>query len=113
MFDRVAIIGDADLVFPLRVMGIKVYSPKDALEAKRILIGLEKEHIALCFIHESLIEPTSEERERLMKKFCPVLVGFSDYRKITDYLADMLRDMAITATGSDSLVRRRGRDEQS
>jgi hypothetical protein len=40
-----------------------------------------------------------------------VVVGYSDYRKITDYLGRMMREMAVKATGSDSLVKRRKKDE--
>jgi vacuolar-type H+-ATPase subunit F/Vma7 len=108
MFDRVAVIGDLDLIFPLRGLGFMVFSPQTVEEARQILRSLEKERIALCFLHERWLEPLAEEREVLGKKFCPVVVGFSDYRQITDHMGEMLRGMAIKATGSDSLVKRRG-----
>ena len=112
MFDRMAFIGDADLVFPLRTLGIKTYSPKTIEEAGQILQTLEKEKIALCFLHEKFLEPLKEKRAILEKKFCPVVVGFSDYREINDHLGEMMRDLAIKATGSDSLVKQqRGQDE--
>jgi hypothetical protein len=38
-----------------------------------------------------------------------VIVGFSDYRKISDHLEVRLREMAVRATGSDSLVKRKGK----
>jgi len=41
-----------------------------------------------------------------------VVVGFSDYRKVTDQLERMMREVAIKATGSDSLVKRREEDER-
>jgi vacuolar-type H+-ATPase subunit F/Vma7 len=111
MLDRVAVIGDRDLVFPLKVMGIKVYSPKDVDEARRILATLEEDGIALCLMHESYFAPLSSEREALRQKLIPVLAGFSDYRKVTDELGKMMREMAIKATGSDSLVKGRENDE--
>ncbi|MGD2295712.1 MAG: V-type ATP synthase subunit F [Candidatus Aminicenantes bacterium] len=111
MFDRVAVIGDSDLVFPLKALGFRVFSPEAAEEARSILRSLKDEHIALCFLHERFLEPLTEERETLGKTFCPVVIGFSDYRQITDRMGEMMRDMAIKATGSDSLVARRGKDE--
>jgi vacuolar-type H+-ATPase subunit F/Vma7 len=111
MFDertKVAVIGIKDVVFALRVLGIETYSPRDLDEARDILKSLEQENIALCFLHQSFLEPLQEEREALGKKFVPVVVGFSDYRKITDHLENMMREMAIKATGSDALVKRRG-----
>lgn len=111
MFDKVAVVGDADIVFPLRALGVKVFSPKSLEEAREILEALEEENFALCFLHENLFEPLRKEREALMKKYCPVVVGFSDHRKITDHLEKMMRELAIKATGSDSFVKRRGEDE--
>lgn len=107
MFEKVAVLGEADIVFALRVMGVKVFSPQTLEEARKVMETLEKENFALIFLHESLFELLEEEREALRKKFCPVVVGFSDHRKVTDYLENMMRDMAIKATGSDYLVKRR------
>ncbi len=107
-FEKIAVIGEGDMIYAFRALGIETYAPRDMYEAKRILESLEKEKIALCFLHQSFLVPLSEEREALEKKFVPVVIGFSDYRKITDYLENMMRDMAIKATGSDSLVKRRG-----
>jgi vacuolar-type H+-ATPase subunit F/Vma7 len=108
MFDKVAVIGDAELVFPLRALGIQVFSPTDVEEARQALLSLEEREIALCFLHERYFEPLIKERQRLEKKFCPVVAGFSDYRMVTDYLEKMISEMAIKATGSDALVK--GRD---
>lgn len=106
MFDKIAVIGDADVIFALRAMGVKVFSPRSVEEAKKVMESLEEENIALCFLHERFFEPLRGEREALREKYCPVVVGFSDYRKVTDHLEKMMRDMAIKATGSDSLVKR-------
>ena len=112
MFDKVAVVAEADIIFALRALGIKIFSPKNLEEAKKIMESLAKENFALCFLHESFLEPLREEREVLRGKFCPVVVGFSDYRKVTDQLGRMMRDVAIKATGSDSLVKRREEDER-
>lgn len=111
MFDKMAIVGDADIIFPLKTLGLKVYSPKNADDTRKILASLEKENVALCFLHESLLVPLEKEREDLRKKICPVVMGFSDFRVVTDYLGQIMRNMAVKATGSDSLVKRRGKDE--
>jgi vacuolar-type H+-ATPase subunit F/Vma7 len=106
--EQVAVIGDQDLVYPLRTLGIRIFAPRNLEEARKILEELEQEDIALCFLHQSYFEPLREEREALGKKFTPVVVGFSDYRKVTDHLDKMMRDLAVKATGSASLVKRRG-----
>jgi len=111
MYEKVAIIGEADIVFPLRALGIKVFSPKNVEEAKEMIREIGEKKFALCFVQESLFEPLREEREALRDKFCPVVVGFSDYRKITDHLARAMKELAIKATGSDSVVKKRGEDE--
>lgn len=111
MFEKLAIIGDAELVYAFRTLGIKVFSPQNLEEAREFLRGLEKEKVALCFLQEDLFEALEMEREEISQKFYPVVVGYSDYRKITDYIERMMKDIAIKATGSDSLVKRRKEDE--
>ena len=103
-----AVIGEKDVIYAFRALGIKAYSPRDLDEARTILKSLEQENIALCFLHQSLLDPLQEERDVLGKKFMPVVVGFSDYRKITDHLENMMKEMAVKATGSDALVKKRG-----
>jgi len=41
MFDKVAVVGEADIIFPLRALGMKVFSPKSLGEAKQVLETLE------------------------------------------------------------------------
>lgn len=111
MFDKVAVVGVSDLVFAFRALGIKVFSPKNLEETKDIMKTLEEENFALYFLHESFFEPLREEIEVSKEKFCPVVVGFSDYREVQDRIGEMLRDMAIKATGSDAWVKKREKDE--
>jgi vacuolar-type H+-ATPase subunit F/Vma7 len=105
---KVAIIGEKDMVFAFRALGFKTYSPRHLDEAREVLDNLERDDIVLCFLHQRYFEPLQEEREAVGKKFVPVVVGFSDYRKITDHLEKMMKEMAVKATGSDALVERRG-----
>lgn len=108
MFEKIAIVGDSDLVFAFRALGVKVFSPKTAEDAKNVTASLERENFGLCLLHESFLEPVEEERKALEKKFCPVIVGFSDYRAVTDTIEKIMRGMAVKATGSDFLVKRKG-----
>jgi vacuolar-type H+-ATPase subunit F/Vma7 len=105
---KVAIVGDAGLLFGFRALGIKVFSPAGLDEARAVLALLEKENYGLCLLHESFFGPLKEEREALGRKFSPVVVGFSDTRTASDHLEVMLREMAVRATGSDALVKRKG-----
>jgi len=104
---KVAIIGDAGLCFDFRALGIQVLSPAGVEEARAVLNTLAREGYALCFLDERFVAPLAEERQALAKKDFPVIVGFSDYRKVSDHLETMLREMAVRATGSDSLVKRK------
>jgi len=106
---KVAIVGEAGLLFGFRALGLKVFSPESVDEAREVMAVLEKEGYGLCFLHENYYGPLKEEREAIGKKFCPIIVGFSDYRKISDHLEVRLKEMAVRATGSDSLVKRKGK----
>lgn len=110
-FDRVAVIGAADLIFGLRAMGIRTFSPRSPDEAKKILAGLAKDDYALCLVHQDWLDALKEEREEIGRRFCPVVLGYSDYRALTDLIEKMVREMAIKATGSDSLVRGKENNE--
>lgn len=110
-FERVAIIGAADLVFGLRALGVRTFSPRSADEARKILAGIVKEDYALCLVHQDWLDVLKEEREEIGKKFCPVVLGFSDHRALSDLIEKMVREMAVKATGSDSLVRGKGNNE--
>jgi vacuolar-type H+-ATPase subunit F/Vma7 len=105
---KVAIVGDAGLLFGFRALGIKVFSPAGLDEARAVLALLEKERYGLCLLHERFFAPLKEELEALGRKFSPVVVGFSDYRTASDHLEVMLKEMAVRATGSDALVKRKG-----
>ena len=105
---KMAIVGDAGLLFGFRALGIEVFSPATLDEAREVLARLEAESFGLCLLHERFFGPLKEERDKLGRKFCPVVVGFSDYRTASDHLEVMLKEMAIRATGSDALVKRKG-----
>ena len=113
MFDphKAAIIGDADQVFGFRAMGFKVYSPLGNDEARRILEGLEQEGVALVLVHQKYLEGLEDLKKKTGKKFFPVVIGFSDHRDALDRQEAQIREMAVKATGSDSLVKGRGQDE--
>ncbi|MFP4082238.1 MAG: V-type ATP synthase subunit F [Candidatus Aminicenantes bacterium] len=108
MFEKVAVVGHSDFIFAFKALGIRVFSPKNTQEAREVMAMLDKQNYALVFLHESLFRSLEKERKILSQKFCPVVVGFSDYRRVTDYLERMMKETAIKATGSDSLVRRKG-----
>lgn len=110
-FERVAIIGAADLVFGLRALGIRTFSPRNAEEARKFLAAIAKEDYALCLVHQDWLEALKEERKVIGRRFCPAVLGFSDHRDVSDLVGQMVREMAVMATGSDSLVRGKGNNE--
>ena len=110
-FDRMAIVGDADLVFGFRALGIRTFSPRNADEARSVLSGIAQGDWALCLVHQKWLDVWRDQKEEMGKRLFPVVVGFSDHRDLTDRIGKMVRDMAVAATGTDSLVRRKGDNE--
>jgi len=106
-----AIVGDADLVFGFRALGIRTFSPRNSAEARSILSGIARGDCALCLIHQRWLDVWREQKEEIGKGLYPVVVAFSDYRDLADRVGSMVRDMAVAATGTDSLVRRKGDNE--
>lgn len=108
---RMAVIGDADLIFGFRALGLRTFSPRSAEEAKAALAEILKEDTALCLVHQDWLGAIKEEREGISRRFCPVILGFSDHRALTDLVEREMREMAVKATGSDSFVRGKGHHE--
>lgn len=111
--DKIAVVGDADLVFAFRALGFHVFSPLDAEAARRVAAELRKEGFALCFVHQKWLEMFKPAKKESGRTAEPVVVGYSDFRSLTDEVDKKLREMAVKATGSDSLVKRKGKDESS
>lgn len=107
-FSRVALVGDADCVYGFRVLGVRTFSPGDAGEARKIAAEILKGGFALCLVDQRWLAVFKEEEVEADRKLCPVIVGFSDYRSLTDELEKRVRAMAVKATGSDSIVKRKG-----
>jgi V/A-type H+-transporting ATPase subunit F len=107
MFDKVAIVGDDELVYAFRALGIEVFSPQTAREARDIMEKLRQENFAVCFLHESLFDALKQERDALRESFCPVIVGFSGYQQVMGHLEKAMKTIVIKSTGSDSLLKER------
>jgi vacuolar-type H+-ATPase subunit F/Vma7 len=110
-FSRVAVVGEADLVFGFRALGMRVFSPASAEEAARLASKIVEGGFALCLVDGRWLAAFKEEEAAAGRKICPVIVGFSDYRSLSDEVEKRVREMAVKATGSDSLVKRKGSHE--
>ena len=75
MFDlraKVAVIGEKDMVFAFKALGFKTYSPRDLDEARDILNSLERDNVALCFLHQSYfktLQEAGQDGDRLLIVF--------------------------------------------
>jgi len=110
-FSRIAVIGEADLVFGFRALGIRTFSPAGADDAEKIASMIIRGDFALCLVDDRWLAEFKEEEASAGRKFCPVIVGFSDYRSLSDEVEKRVREMAVKATGSDALVKRKGSHE--
>jgi vacuolar-type H+-ATPase subunit F/Vma7 len=110
-FSRIAVVGEADLVFGFRALGIQTFSPasgEDAGKTGSVIFGGD---FALCLVDQRWLAAFKEEEAAAGGKFCPVIVGFSDYRSLSDEVEKRVREMAVKATGSDSMIKRKGSHE--
>ena len=107
-FSRIAVVGDADCVFGFRVLGVSTFSPADVEEAKKTAAQVLRGDFALCLVDQRWLAVFKEEEAEAGRRLCPVIVGFSDYRSLTDELEKRVRAMAVKATGSDSNIKRKG-----
>jgi len=108
---RIAVVGEADLVFGFRALGIRTFSPLSAEDAGKTASMIVRGDFALCLVDQRWLGAFKEEEAAAGRRFCPVIVGISDYRSLTDEVEKRVREMAVKATGSDSLVRRKANHE--
>ncbi len=106
---KVAIVGDAALLVGFRALGIKVFSPANPDEARAVLALLEKEDItASASSTRGSSGPSRRRGRRSVGNSAPSSWAFRTTRTASDHLEVMLREMAVRATGSDALVKRKG-----
>ncbi|MCI4445746.1 MAG: hypothetical protein JHC32_06930 [Candidatus Aminicenantes bacterium] len=110
---RVAIMGDENLLAPLRAFGFIIFSPHSVEEAREMLSQVVNEGYALCLIQERWLDFLKNEMAELSQKFSPVCLGFSDYRQISEVMEKMLSGLSIRATGSDVLFTRGRNDHET
>jgi vacuolar-type H+-ATPase subunit F/Vma7 len=111
MLDKVAVVGVGDLLYAFRALGIKVFTLQRSGGIREIREQLRHGAYALCFLQESLFEEWTRERDVRNGAAGPVVVPFTDCRHVTGYLEDMMRTLAVKATGSDSLRTERNAHE--
>ncbi|MGB4705565.1 MAG: V-type ATP synthase subunit F [Candidatus Saccharicenans sp.] len=107
---KIAVIGDRDICAPFAVFGLTVFTPGNVEEARSMLTQVAEEKFAICLIQETWLESLKAEVSELSQKTAPVCVGFSDFRAISESVQNLMRELSIKATGSDSLFAR-GRKE--
>jgi vacuolar-type H+-ATPase subunit F/Vma7 len=110
-FTRIAVVGEPDLVFGFRALGIETFSPASAEDAEGLASKIVRDDFALCLVEGRWLAAFKEVEAAAGRRLCPVIVGFSDYRSLSDEVEKRLREMAVKATGSDSSVRRKGSHE--
>ncbi len=101
------------MLFGLKALGVAVFSPQEARDLGQIMATLEREKFSLCWMHQDWLEVLRREKKKEGKELFPVIIGFSDYRKVADTIDRIVREMAVKATGTDALVKRKGKDEST
>jgi vacuolar-type H+-ATPase subunit F/Vma7 len=110
-WSRIAVVGEADLVFGFRALGLRTFSPGSAEDAAGLASKIVRGDFALCLVDGRWLAAFKEEEAAAGSKLFPVIVGFSDYRSLSDEVEKRVREMAVKATGSDALVKRKGSHE--
>ncbi len=102
--NKIAIIGDRDLVEGFAAAGFQVFSPEDKTEA--ITLSLDEVvqgNFSLCFILERYALKISEKIRELEERIYPAIVVVPDYRRDFGQSAESLKEIVIRAIGSESI----------
>ena len=102
--NKIAIIGDKDLVEGFAVAGFSVFSPTDERQAiSRTLDEVVKNNFSTCFILEKYALKIKEQIQQLQERIYPAIVVLPDYRKEFDLTTEFLKEIIVRAIGTESI----------
>ena len=102
--NKIAIIGDKDLVEGFAAVGVYQFSPQDTREAiLQCLEGIIKNNFSICFILEKYAQKIKEKIKELEQATYPAMVILPDYRGDFDLTSEFLRKTVARATGTESI----------
>ena len=100
MYEKLAVIGDADLLYAFRALGIDVFSPQSAAEARMIMEDLQGKNYAVCFFQEDFLDGL--DRTAWESRSLPVVVGFSRLGQVAGHREKLLSTIVTRSAGSDA-----------
>lgn len=102
--NKIAIIGDKDLVEGFAAAGFQVFSPEDKKEAIAASVDeVVKNNFSLCFILERYALKIKEKIRELDEKIYPAIVIVPDYREDFGLAAESLKEIVVRAIGTESI----------
>ncbi len=108
MFDpkkgQIAAIGDEDSMVVLSLAGITVFCARNKEAALEKIDEVINQGFGLCLIQDEFY-PLVLAKQKIEGGWQPVFLPFRDYRQAVDLIQSRLRELAIKATGSDSLLK--------
>jgi len=103
MESKIAIVGDKDLVEGFAAAGFQVFFPEDKKEEiASVLNEVLRNNFSLCFILERFALKVREQIRELGRNTYPVIVLLPDYREDVGLTEELLKEVIVRATGTES-----------
>lgn len=103
---KAAAIGDPDILIILQSGGVEIFAARHEAEARQAVQKVIENRYGLCFIQQDFYLLAVQEKEKREGKLETVFVPLVDYRQEKDLIHDLMREMSLKATGSDTLFKR-------
>lgn len=100
--NKIAVIGDRDLILAFKAVGMEVFSANDAEAAAVLLKKLAKEY-AIIFITEDLAQPLWETLEKYKEKAYPAIIPIPASYGSNGFGAKGIKKDVERAVGTDIL----------
>lgn len=97
--NKIAVVGDEDLVIGFEALGFNTYPLKNPQEFNAIIDKLVEDKTAICLVQDSIYNTCIEKINSYRQLSLPVFVPFSkDANSIL--LDNILKDIRLKATGA-------------
>lgn len=106
MYDKIAILGDADSILAFKSIGIECFEVYEVDKAKEIIRDLVQKRFAVIFIVEELMEKLESCLAEYKKRPYPAIIPLPGVNGTNGYSMNGIKKDMEKAIGSDILFER-------
>lgn len=101
MFNKIAVIGDGDLISGLKIFGFDTFAVKEKDSERKIFKEILERQYSLCFIQEVYFLKLKDLVLDVKEKTFPLILSIPDHREVKGLAKRILKEITLKAIGQD------------